>query len=50
MEENIKEFMEYLEYKERDRVIPQVKEILSKWDAANSDIDTKLSDMLKSSQ
>jgi len=30
--ENIKEYMDYLEYKERDTIIPKVKEILSKWD------------------
>jgi len=44
---NIKQFMDYLEYKEREIVIPQVNEILSKWDAAASKIDQKLSELSK---
>ncbi len=41
----IKEFMDYLEYKERDYIIPQVNKILSKWDEAISRLDEKLTDI-----
>ena len=40
--ENIKDFLNYLEYKERDVIIPKVKEVLSKWDAAISKLNSKL--------
>ncbi|MFX0032718.1 MAG: Mov34/MPN/PAD-1 family protein [Promethearchaeota archaeon] len=45
--DNIKQFMNYLEYKERDRIIPQVKEVFSKWDEKISIIDTKLNQLAK---
>ncbi|MHA1489446.1 MAG: Mov34/MPN/PAD-1 family protein [Promethearchaeota archaeon] len=45
--ENIKEFMDYLEYKERETVIPQVNLILSEWDHAISSLDDKLKDLAK---
>ena len=41
----IKEFMDYLEYKEREYIIPQVNNILSKWDEAISRLDEKLTDI-----
>jgi len=43
--ENIKEFMDYLEYKERNRVIPKVKEILTKWDEETSKLDAKFEEL-----
>ncbi|MFX1314297.1 MAG: hypothetical protein ACFE9T_00405 [Promethearchaeota archaeon] len=43
--ENIKEFLAYLEYKERDIIIPKVDEILSKWDEVISKLDQRI-DML----
>lgn len=45
--ESIKEFMDYLEYKERSLVIPRVKEILSGWDLAISGLEEKLSELSK---
>ena len=39
---NIKEFMDYIEYKERDTIIPLVDETLSKWDEAISKLDENL--------
>ena len=41
----IKEFMDYLEYKEREYIIPQVNNILSKWDEAISRLDENLTDI-----
>jgi len=41
----IKEFMDYLEYKERDTIIPQVDETLSKWDEAISKLDENLAQL-----
>jgi proteasome lid subunit RPN8/RPN11 len=43
--ENIKEFMNYLEFKERNRVIPKVKEILNKWDEETTKLDAKFEEM-----
>jgi proteasome lid subunit RPN8/RPN11 len=40
--EFVRQFMDYLEYKEREIIIPQVEQILSKWDEAASGIDKKL--------
>lgn len=40
--ENMKEFMDYLEYKERDTVIPQVNEILSEWDETIANLNERL--------
>jgi len=45
--ENIKEFLGYLEYKERDIVIPKVEEILSKWDEVISKLDQKIDELSK---
>jgi len=45
--ENIKEFMEFLEYKERETIIPLVDEILSRWDEKLSSMDAKLKDFAK---
>lgn len=45
--ENIKEFMDYLEYKERDIVLPKVQEILSKWDETLSKLTEKLAELSK---
>lgn len=42
---NIKEFMDYLEYKERDTIIPLVDETLSKWDEAISKLDENLAQL-----
>ena len=43
--ENIKQFMNYLEYKERDTVIPQVTEILHDWDEIISNINDRISEI-----
>jgi len=43
----IKEFLDYLEYKERAIVIPHIEEILTKWDAAVSGLDKKLKELSK---
>lgn len=45
--ENIKEFMDYLEYKERQVVIPKVKEILSEWDETLTDLENRLEKLAK---
>ncbi|MGV9198820.1 MAG: Mov34/MPN/PAD-1 family protein [Promethearchaeia archaeon] len=45
--ENIKEFMDYLEYKERQTVIPKVKEILSEWDETVTDLNNRLQKLEK---
>ncbi len=45
--ENIKEFFDYLEYRERETVIPQVKEILSQWDERVSNLGAKLVELSK---
>jgi hypothetical protein len=44
---NIKEFMDYLEYKERDIIIPQVNEIMSVWDEEVTKLDSKLTEISK---
>jgi proteasome lid subunit RPN8/RPN11 len=44
---NIKEFMDYLEYKERTEIIPQVEAILSEWDEEVTKLDTKLMEISK---
>ena len=43
--ENIKEFMDYLEYKEREITIPKIKEILSKWDENISNLDKRIAEL-----
>jgi proteasome lid subunit RPN8/RPN11 len=45
--ESIKLFMNYLEYKEREIIIPQVDRILSKWDERIVTLDSKLSQLEK---
>ncbi len=40
--ENIKEFMNYLEYKEKSVIMPQVESILHKWDDIVSGLDKRL--------
>ena len=45
--ENVKEFTKYLEFKEKDLITPKVKNILTIWDAAISDLNNKLSDLSK---
>ncbi|MFX0073631.1 MAG: hypothetical protein ACFFAO_21345 [Candidatus Hermodarchaeota archaeon] len=42
---NIKEYMDYLEYKEREKVVSRVMEILSGWDESVSKVDEKLSEI-----
>ena len=43
--EMIKEFMDYLEFKEREIVVPKVKDILSKWDEAAIKLDSKFQEL-----
>ena len=45
--ENIKEFTNYLEYKERSVIIPRVDEILSSWDETISSLNDKLTEFAK---
>ncbi|MFW9820251.1 MAG: hypothetical protein ACFFE5_11635 [Candidatus Thorarchaeota archaeon] len=45
--ENIKEFMNYLEFKERETIIPKVKIILHKWDELVAELDKKLKTLSK---
>ncbi len=45
--ENIKQFMDYLEYKERDTIIPKIKEILSKWDETIEHLNERLTEIAK---
>ena len=44
---NIKDFMHYLEYKERDIIIPKVNEILSVWDEAITNLNQRLAALSK---
>ncbi len=44
---NIKQYMDFLEYKERESTIPKVHSILSKWDEAVSNLDEKLVELSK---
>ena len=43
----IKEFMDYLEYKERNIIIPEVEKIIDKWDDAVGDLGKKLKALSK---
>ena len=43
----IKEFLDYLEYKERDIIIPSVEKTLYKWDENTGDLGKKLKDISK---
>jgi proteasome lid subunit RPN8/RPN11 len=45
--ENIKQFMDYLEYKERDIIIPKIKEILSQWDETIENLNERLTEIAK---
>jgi len=45
--ENIKEFINYLEYKERETVIPQIKTIINKWDEHVLGLDNRLKQLKK---
>jgi len=45
--ENIREFMDYLEFKERKNVTPKVQEILLKWDDTVSNLEKKFDEMAK---
>ena len=45
--ENIKQFMDYLEYKERDIIIPKVETILAKWDNTVSQLNKRLKTIAK---
>ena len=44
---NLKEFKDYLEYKERETVIPEIDEIISTWDESVIKIDAALSELEK---
>ncbi|MHA2122385.1 MAG: hypothetical protein ACW990_14375, partial [Promethearchaeota archaeon] len=43
----IKEFLDYLEYKERDILIPGIEEVFAKWDDQIGDLGKKLKDLSK---
>jgi proteasome lid subunit RPN8/RPN11 len=45
--ESIKEFMNYLEYKEKDLMIPKIKGILAEWDENISNLNDKLAEISK---
>jgi len=45
--ENIKEFMNYLEYKERQKNVPNVKEILAQWDEKVANFNERLEEISK---
>ena len=45
--ENIRQFNEYLEYKERAPIIPKVKTILAEWDNTVSQLNAKLTEIAK---
>ena len=45
--ENIKEFMNYLEFKERETVVPMVESILHRWDELVAGLDKKLKNLSK---
>lgn len=45
--ENIKDFMEYLEWKERQTIIPQVEEVLAIWDQKLEEEKNRLADLEK---
>ncbi|MHA2324576.1 MAG: hypothetical protein ACXACB_04180 [Promethearchaeota archaeon] len=43
----MKTFMEFLEYKEKEVIIPKVKDIISKWDEVISGLDKKIKELSK---
>ncbi|MFX1389753.1 MAG: hypothetical protein ACFE9Z_06820 [Promethearchaeota archaeon] len=45
--ENIKEFMNYLEYKERELIIPKIENSLHKWDEVVAGLDKRLKQLSK---
>ncbi|MFX0035434.1 MAG: hypothetical protein ACFE9I_07325 [Candidatus Hermodarchaeota archaeon] len=45
--ENIKEYVGFLEYKEKETIVPQVENILSKWDESITGLDKKLKQLSK---
>jgi len=45
--ENIKQFMNYLEYKERSTIVPKVEIILAEWDSTVSQLNAKLTAITK---
>ncbi|MFX0007074.1 MAG: hypothetical protein ACFFA7_08585 [Promethearchaeota archaeon] len=45
--ETIKEFMNYLEFKERETIIPMVESILHRWDELVAGLDKKLKNLSK---
>lgn len=45
--ENIRQFKNYLEYKERARLIPLIEEILAKWDETVAQLNIKLTEIAK---
>jgi len=45
--ENIKEFMNYLEYKEKEVIVPQIESILHKWDEEVAGVDKRLKQLKK---
>ncbi len=45
--ENIREFMNYLEYKEREVIFPQIEEIINRWDEHVSGLDKRLKQLKK---
>jgi len=45
--ENIRQFMNYLEYKERAGIVPLIEEILAKWDETVAQLNTKLTEIAK---
>ncbi len=45
--ENIKQFMNYLEFKERNMIIPKIEEILSQWDETVANLNAKLTEIAK---
>ncbi len=45
--DHIKSFMSYLEYKERESVIPQLEEVLHQWDETVSGLELKITEISK---
>ncbi|NVM38374.1 MAG: hypothetical protein HWN81_22455 [Candidatus Lokiarchaeota archaeon] len=45
--ENIKEFMNYLEYKEKETIVPQIEDIIHKWDEQVAGLDNRLKQLKK---
>ena len=45
--ENVKEFMNYLEYKEKETIIPQIENIIHKWDENVAGLDKRLKQLKK---